>query len=121
MKGKKYVERPYKAVRAMVVNTDDTVPSGGMVIVGGVYYMWENTDDRKGFTGSGSWFTGVSGGPTALFFGLNNETEAQAYVDQYNSLTAVFKKWSEDPEYDVDQYQEFLNAIQKNARGCADV
>ena len=119
--GSNYVKAPYEAVEGRAVNTMNTaIPSGGQTVVGGVYYSWVNTESEKGFSGSGSWFTNIPDGPTGSYFG-NSEEAAQNYVDEYGNLDAIFRAWSQNPEYDVDAYQNFLNAIQSGASGCASV
>lgn len=118
--GTVYVKAPYDKVqaRSAYVNSTPSIPEGATV-VGGVYYSWLNTDEHYGFTGSNSWFTEIADGPTAAFFGVNSELAVQNYVNTYGSLDAVFQNWRDSEEYDIDQYQAFLNAIQKDAYGCA--
>ena len=125
--GGNYVAKPYSTVSAKAARNEPAIPSTGAVIVGGVYYAWENSETRKGFTGNGSWFTNIQEGPTYAYFSQNMgsastlEAAAQNYVDTNGNLDAIFEYWRDSPDYDVDQYQAFLNAIQSGARGCASV
>ncbi len=122
MQGSNYVKRPYDKVTARSTSVNVTVPSDGSTIVNGVHYKWENTEFRKGFTGSGSWFTSVAEGPTAAYFGTNNEDAAQEYVDFNGNLDDIFKNWQDDPEYDIGEYLAFQDAIRKETGdSCMDI
>lgn len=122
MQGSNYVKRPYDKVTARSTSVNVTVPSDGSTIVNGVHYKWENTESRKGFTGSGSWFTSVAEGPTAAYFGINEEDAAQNYVNLHGNLNDIFKDWQDDPEYGIREYIAFQNAIIKiTGYNCMDV